>query len=153
MKKISVIKAVILVLIYGLTLPISVLFFHLLPYILKNDTNIEIQSFVLRLIQEPLKALQSVSMGEFSLLFFASQLLILLLIAVYLNPKKKKEYEVVGKTNPVHGSAYWGEESELRTPTDVHLVHFKKMKKEIKKSMGGGVINGIIAKLQRKYDL
>lgn len=70
--------------------------------------------------------------------FFIVQIIVLIILFVFLHPTKRQPFEVVGKTNPVHGSAYWGEESEINAPKNVHLIPEKSMKSILEKSMRRG---------------
>ena len=127
-KKQEQVKLIILVILYLLLLPVTLIVFKLLPYILANDTNIELSTFVTTILKHPINTFLEIIV----------QIIVLIVLFVFLHPTKRQPFEVVGKTNPVHGSAYWGEESEINAPKNVHLIPEKSMKKILEKSMRRG---------------
>ena len=136
-KKLEQVKGIILVILYCLALPITMIGFKLLPYIIANDTTIDLKSFVGTILTHPFQTFLEIYQSNYRLAFFIVQFIVLIVLYVFLHPTKRQPYEVVGKTNPVHGSAYWGEESELEVPEKVHLISQGAMKKILKESMKG----------------
>jgi len=136
-KKLEQVKGVILVILYCLILPITMIGFKLLPYIIAVDTTIDLKSFVGTILTHPFQTFLEICQSNYLLAFLIVQLIVLIVLYVFLHPTKRQPFEVVGKTNPVHGSAYWGEESELQAPEKVHLIPQSAMKKILKESMKG----------------
>src|SRR5574337_486469 len=101
-KKQVLIKMIILAILYFLLLPVTLIVFKLIPYIIP---------------------------------FLIVQVIVLIALYIFLNPVKRQPFEVVGKTNPVHGSAYWGEENEINAPQSVHLISEKSMKSILEQSI------------------
>ncbi|BDD38924.1 TPA: hypothetical protein U4T52_002174 [Streptococcus agalactiae] len=109
-----------------------------LPFIIANDTNIELSTFVTTILKHPINTFLEIIQSTYMIPFFIVQIIVLIVLFVFLHPTKRQPFEVVGKTNPVHGSAYWGEESEINAPKNVHLIPEKSMKKILEKSMRRG---------------
>ncbi|HGA0805339.1 TPA: hypothetical protein ACGQOD_002194, partial [Streptococcus agalactiae] len=99
-----------------------------LPFIIANDTNIELSTFVTTILKHPINTFLEIIQSTYMIPFFIVQIIVLIVLFVFLHPTKRQPFEVVGKTNPVHGSAYWGEESEINAPKNVHLIPEKSMK-------------------------
>lgn len=137
-KKQEQVKLIILVILYLLLLPVTLIAFKLLPYIIANDTNIELSTFVTTILKHPVNTFLEIVQSNYMIPFFIVQIIVLIILFVFLHPTKRKAFEVVGKTNPVHGSAYWGEESEINAPKNVHLIPEKSMKSILEKSMRRG---------------
>lgn len=137
-KKQQQVKLIILVILYLLLLPVTLIVFKLLPFIIANDTNIELSTFVTTILKHPINTFLEIIQSTYMIPFFIVQIIVLIILFVFLHPTKRQPFEVVGKTNPVHGSAYWGEESEINAPKNVHLIPEKSMKKILEKSMRRG---------------
>lgn len=137
-KKQEQVKLIILVILYLLLLPVTLIVFKLLPYIIANDTNIELSTFVTSILKHPVTTFLEIIQSTYMIPFFIVQIIILIILFVFLHPTKRQPFEIVGKTSPVHGSAYWGEESEINAPKNVHLIPEKSMKKILEKSMRRG---------------
>lgn len=137
MKKQNKVKTVSLLIFYVLIYPVTVLIFKLLPYILANDTNIELKSFTQNILTNIFGASQEILTSDFKGLFLITQVVLIFALYRFLNPKKRQPYEVVGKTNPVQGGAFWGEEKELDALNQIHLVKEKSVKKHLLDSMKG----------------
>lgn len=135
-KKIIFIKFIILSVFYLLIFPITLILFKLIPYIIANDNNIDLENFSFNILKHQIKTLVEITQSHYVLPFIITQAIILLVLFLFINQKKRKPFEVVGKTNPVHGSAYWGEQKEINAPKDVHLVSEKKMKEILKETIG-----------------
>lgn len=134
-RKQEFVKVVILVGLYLLLLPVILIAFKLLPYIIANDITIELGAFVTGILKNPIPSLLEIVHSTYRLPFFIVQMLVFISLFVFLHPTKRQPFEVVGKTNPVHGSAYWGEQEELDTSTKVQLIPESAMKQRLKKSM------------------
>jgi|SRR5699024_6058619 len=137
MKKQNKVKTVSLLIFYVLIYPVTVLIFKLLPYILANDTNVELKSFTQNILTNIFGASQEILMSDFKGLFVITQVILIFALYRFLNPKKRQPYEVVGKNNPVQGGAFWGEEKELDALNQIHLVKEKSVKKHLLESMKG----------------
>ena len=137
MKKQNKVKTVSLLIFYVLIYPVTVLIFKLLPYILANDTNVELKSFTQNILTNIFGASQEILMSDFKGLFVITQVILIFALYRFLNPKKRQPYEVVGKNNPVQGGAFWGEEKELDALNQIHLVKEKSVKKHLLDSMKG----------------
>ncbi|ELB18095.1 hypothetical protein [Enterococcus faecium] len=137
-KKQEQVKLIVLVILYLLLLPVTLIVFKLLPFIIANDTNIELSTFVTTILKHPINTFLEIIQSNYMIPFFIVQIIVLIILFVFLHPTKRQSFEVVGKTNPVHGSAYWGEESEINAPKNVHLIPEKSMKKILEKSMRRG---------------
>jgi len=137
MKKQNKVKTVSLLIFYVLIYPVTVLIFKLLPYILADDTNIELKSFTTNILTNIFGASQEILTSDFKGLFLITQVVLIFALYRFLNPKKRQPYEVVGKTNPVQGGAFWGKEKELDTLNQIHLVKEKSVKKHLLDSMKG----------------
>lgn len=107
-KKQEQVKLIILVILYLLLLPVTLIVFKLLPYIIANDTNIELSTFVTTILKHPINTFLEIIQSNYMIPFFIVQIIVLIVLFVFLHPTKRQPFEVVGKTNPVHGSAYWG---------------------------------------------
>ncbi len=116
-----------------------------LPFIIANDTNIELSTFVTTILKHPINTFLEIIQSTYMIPFFIVQIIVLIVLFVFLHPTKRQPFEVVGKTNPVHGSAYWGEESEINAPKNVHLIPEKSMKKILEKSMRRGKMTSLLA--------
>lgn len=137
-KKQEQVKLIILFILYLLLLPVILIVFKLLPYIIRNDTNIQINTFVIDILKHPIVTFIEIMQSSYLIPFIVVQLIVLIALFIFLHPTKRQPFEVVGKTNPVHGSAYWGEETEINAPQNVHLIDDKSMKKILKQSMRRG---------------
>lgn len=136
-KKVEIIKMFMLVLFYIVLYPVTLISFKLFPYIKTNDTNIEIGSFIMNIVQKPITTTKEIIGSNMMIAFIIVQIIVLLVLFMFLHPKKRNPYEVVGKTNPVQGGAYWGEESEINAPKNVHLIDESAIRKVLKRSMRG----------------
>ncbi len=112
-KKQEQVKLIILVILYLLLLPVTLIVFKLLPYIIANDTNIELSTFVTTILKHPINTFLEIVQSNYMIPFFIVQIIVLIILFVFLHPTKRKPFEVIGKTNPVHGSAYWGKNLKL----------------------------------------
>ena len=137
-KKQEQVKLIILVILYLLLLPVTLIVFKLLPFIIANDTNIELSTFVTTILKHPINTFLEIIQSTYMIPFFIVQIIVLIVLFVFLHPTKRQPFEVVVKTNPVHGSAYWGEESKINAPKNVHLIPEKSMKSILEKSMRRG---------------
>lgn len=137
MKKQSRIKWLILGIIYLLVFPVTLIVIKLVPYVIANNTNLKLQVFALAILRHPLATLLGIMHSNYALPFLLLQILIVIMLYIFLHPNKHEPFEVVGRTNPVHGSSYWGKETELNDPEDFHLVQEKSMESILKKSMRG----------------
>lgn len=132
------IKLILLIILFLLLLPVMLIVFKLLPFIIANDTNIKLDTFVLAILKHPIATYTEIVNSSYLIAFIIAQIILIVALYIFLHPTKRKPYEVVGKTNPVHGSAYWGEESEVNAPQSVHLISEKSMKKILTESMRRG---------------
>ena len=134
-KKQVLIKMIILAILYFLLLPVTLIVFKLIPYIIANDTNIDLKNFSINILKHPINSLVEIKQAHYMIPFLIVQIIVLIALYIFLNPVKRQPFEVVGKTNPVHGSAYWGEENEINAPQSVHLISEKSMKSILEQSI------------------
>lgn len=137
-KRIEQIKLAMLIILYALCFPLISIVFKLIPYILANNTDIDLGGFALDILKHPFVNFVDLSTSNYSVSFIVVHLLVLLLLFIFLHPSKREPFTVVGKTTPVHGSSYWGESHELNVPQQVHFINEKDMKKILELSMKEG---------------
>lgn len=136
-KKQEQVKLIILVILYLLLLPVTLIVFKLLPFIIANDTNIELSTFVTTILKHPINTFLEIIQSTYMIPFFIVQIIVLIVLFVFLHPTKRQPFEVVGKTNPVHGSAYWGggirnkcTEKRSFDPWKINEKHIRKINEE-----------------------
>ncbi|EME7093647.1 hypothetical protein [Enterococcus hirae] len=121
--------------------PISLIGYQLTPYILE-DKSIDLLAHIQQTLQQPIQKIKEVPDNKYWYVFVIMEIIGLLLLVFYLNPKKEAGYQVVGRTMPVHGSACWGMDKELRSPKNVHFrKSSKRLKRDLEKSMKLGEEN------------
>jgi len=121
--------------------PISLIGYQLTPYILE-DKSIDLLAHIQQTLQQPIQKIKEISDNKYWYVFVIMEIIGLLLLVFYLNPKKEAGYQVVGRTMPVHGSACWGMDKELRSPKNVHFrKSSKRLKRDLEKSMKLGEEN------------
>ncbi|MCU9764284.1 hypothetical protein N4841_09400 [Enterococcus faecalis] len=121
--------------------PISLIGYQLTPYILE-DKSIDLLAHIQQTLQQPIQKIKEIPDNKYWYVFVIMEIIGLLLLVFYLNPKKEAGYQVVGRTMPVHGSACWGMDKELRSPKNVHFrKSSKRLKRDIEKSMKLGEEN------------
>lgn len=136
MKKQKIALTIIRFILYLISLPFSMAVYQLIPYIIKNVTCINIiKPVVLACFQKPISTLIEIAKSQYNWAFLIAQLLIIFIIISITTIQKKQDFEVVGRTNSVHGGSYWGLENELKIPEETHLFKARKFKKIIEKSM------------------
>ena len=106
-KKQEQVKLIVLVILYLLLLPVTLIVFKLLPFILANDTNIELSTFVTTILKHPINTFLEIIQSNYMIPFFIVQIIVLIILFVFLHPTKRQHFEVFGKTTPVHRSSYW----------------------------------------------
>lgn len=121
--------------------PISLIGYQLTPYILE-DKSIDLLAHIQQTLQQPIQKIKEIPDNKYWYVFVIMEIIGLLLLVFYLNPKKEAGYQVVGRTMPVHGSACWGMDKELRSPKNVHFRESsKRLKRDLEKSMKLGEEN------------
>lgn len=121
--------------------PISLIGYQLTPYILE-DKSIDLLAHIQQTLQQPIQKIKEVPDNKYWYVFVIMEIIGLLLLVFYLNPKREAGYQVVGRTMPVHGSACWGMDKELRSPKNVHFrKSSKRLKRDLEKSMKLGEEN------------
>ncbi|EGO8511481.1 hypothetical protein [Enterococcus faecalis] len=121
--------------------PISLIGYQLTPYILE-DKSIDLLAHIQQTLQQPIQKIKEIPDNKYWYVFVIMEIIGLLLLVFYLNPKKEAGYQVVGRTMPVHGSACWGMDKELRSPKNVHFrKSSKRLKRDLEKSMKLGEEN------------
>ncbi|EOS7966684.1 hypothetical protein ACNZ61_002820 [Enterococcus hirae] len=116
--------------LFGLT-PLSLIGYQLTPYIVK-DQSLDLFAHIHQTMQHPIKEIKRIPKHEYWYVFLILEIMGFFLLVFYLNPKKEAGYQVVGRTMPVHGSASWGIDSELRAPKN---VHFRKKKHQLRNDL------------------
>lgn len=119
------------VLYFFLFTPISLIGYQLTPYIIKNQ-KVDLIHLVQNTLQHPIQAIRDIPNHSYWYVFLILELMGFFILFIYLNQKKVTGYQIVGRTMPIHGSASWGIDSELRSPKN---VHFRKSKKQLKKDL------------------
>ncbi|EMF0379788.1 MULTISPECIES: hypothetical protein [Enterococcus] len=121
--------------------PISLIGYQLTPYIIE-DKSIDLLAHIQQTLQQPIQKIKEIPDNKYWYVFVIMEIIGLLLLVFYLNPKKEAGYQVVGRTMPVHGSACWGMDKELRSPKNVHFrKSSKRLKRDLEKSMKLGEEN------------
>ncbi|EMF0527841.1 hypothetical protein ACKO6X_002609 [Enterococcus hirae] len=121
--------------------PISLTGYQLTPYILE-DKSIDLLAHIQQTLQQPIQKIKEIPDNKYWYVFVIMEIIGLLLLVFYLNPKREAGYQVVGRTMPVHGSACWGMDKELRSPKNVHFrKSSKRLKRDLEKSMKLGEEN------------
>ncbi|MBO1103550.1 hypothetical protein [Enterococcus hirae] len=121
--------------------PISLIGYQLTPYILE-DKSIDLLAHIQQTLQQPIQKIKEIPDNKYWYVFVIMEIIGLLLLVFYLNPKREAGYQVVGRTMPVHGSACWGMDKELRSPKNVHFrKSSKRLKRDLEKSMKLGEEN------------
>ncbi|EKL7558393.1 hypothetical protein PSN82_002010 [Enterococcus faecalis] len=121
--------------------PISLIGYQLTPYILE-DKSIDLLAHIQQTLQQPIQKIKEIPDNKYWYVFVIMEIIGLLLLVFYLNPKREAGYQVVGRTMPVHGSACWGIDKELRSPKNVHFrKSSKRLKRDLEKSMKLGEEN------------
>ncbi|MGV1140132.1 hypothetical protein ACV6EA_15615 [Enterococcus hirae] len=141
-KERSGIKWVLFIVLYLLFFtPISLIGYQLTPYILE-DKSIDLLAHIQHTLQQPIQKIKEIPDNKYWYVFVIMEIIGLLLLVFYLNPKREAGYQVVGRTMPVHGSACWGMDKELRSPKNVHFrKSSKRLKRDLEKSMKLGEEN------------
>lgn len=141
-KERSGIKWVLFIVLYFFFFtPISLIGYQLTPYILE-DKSIDLLAHIQQTLQQPIQKIKEIPDNKYWYVFVIMEIIGLLLLVFYLNPKKEAGYQVVGRTMPVHGSACWGMDKELRSPKNVHFrKSSKRLKRDLEKSMKLGEEN------------
>ncbi|NBA38124.1 hypothetical protein GVK96_01135 [Enterococcus hirae] len=115
--------------------PISLIGYQLTPYIIE-DKKINLLAHIQETCLHPIQKMKEIPDNPYWYVFVIMELIGLVLSLFYLNPKREAGYQVVGRTIPVHGSASWGTDRELREPENVHFrKKAKQLKKDLEKSM------------------
>lgn len=121
--------------------PISLIGYQLTPYIIE-DKSIDLLAHIQQTLQQPIQKIKEIPDNKYWYVFVIMEITGLLLLVFYLNPKREAGYQVVGRTMPVHGSACWGMDKELRSPKNVHFrKSSKRLKRDLEKSMKLGEEN------------
>ena len=121
--------------------PISLIGYQLTPYILE-DKSIDLLAHIQQTLQQPIQKIKEIPDNKYWYVFVIMEIIGLLLLVFYLNPKKEAGDQVVGRTMPGHGSACWGMDKELRSPKNVHFrKSSKRLKRDLEKSMKLGEEN------------
>ncbi|EOA8321453.1 hypothetical protein ACIMQ0_002796 [Enterococcus faecalis] len=121
--------------------PISLIGYQLTPYIIE-DKSIDLLAHIQQTLQQPIQKIKEIPDNKYWYVFVIMEITGLLLLVFYLNPKREAGYQVVGRTMPVHGSACWGIDKELRSPKNVHFRKSSKcLKRDLEKSMKLGEEN------------
>ncbi|EJG4482223.1 hypothetical protein M9726_002154 [Enterococcus faecalis] len=121
--------------------PISLIGYQLTPYIIE-DKSIDLLAHIQQTLQQPIQKIKEIPDNKYWYVFVIMEITGLLLLVFYLNPKREAGYQVVGRTMPVHGSACWGIDKELRSPKNVHFrKSSKRLKRDLEKSMKLGEEN------------
>lgn len=121
--------------------PISLIGYQLTPYIIE-DKSIDLLAHIQQTLQQPIQKIKEIPDNKYWYVFVIMEIIGLLLLVFYLNPKREAGYQVVGRTMPVHGSACWGMDKELRSPKNVHFrKSSKRLKRDLEKSMKLGEEN------------
>ncbi|EKJ5046610.1 hypothetical protein PGJ43_002581 [Enterococcus faecalis] len=121
--------------------PISLIGYQLTPYIIE-DKSIDLLAHIQQTLQQPIQKIKEIPDNKYWYVFVIMEIIWLLLLVFYLNPKREAGYQVVGRTMPVHGSACWGMDKELRSPKNVHFrKSSKRLKRDLEKSMKLGEEN------------
>lgn len=121
--------------------PISLIGYQLTPYIIE-DKSIDLLAHIQQTLQQPIQKIKEIPDNKYWYVFVIMEIIGLLLLVFYLNPKREAGYQVVGRTMPVHGSACWGIDKELRSPKNVHFrKSSKRLKRDLEKSMKLGEEN------------
>ncbi|EGO8546013.1 hypothetical protein EJX05_05810 [Enterococcus faecalis] len=141
-KERSGIKWLLFIVLYLLFFtPISLIGYQLTPYILE-DKSIDLLAHIQQTLQQPIQKIKEIPDNKYWYVFVIMEIIGLLLLVLYLNPKREAGYQVVGRTMPVHGSACWGIDKELRSPKNVHFrKSSKRLKRDLEKSMKLGEEN------------
>ncbi|OTN99180.1 hypothetical protein A5804_000666 [Enterococcus faecium] len=141
-KERSGIKWLLFIVLYLLFFtPISLIGYQLTPYILE-DKSIDLLAHIQQTLQQPIQKIKEIPDNKYWYVFVIMEIIGLLLLVFYLNPKREAGYQVVGRTMPVHGSACWGIDKELRSPKNVHFrKSSKRLKRDLEKSMKLGEEN------------
>lgn len=141
-KERSGIKWVLFIVLYFFFFtPISLIGYQLTPYIIE-DKSIDLLAHIQQTLQQPIQKIKEIPDNKYWYVFVIMEIIGLLLLVFYLNPKKEAGYQVVGRTMPVHGSACWGMDKELRSPKNVHFrKSSKRLKRDLEKSMKLGEEN------------
>ncbi len=85
-KKQEQVKLIILVILYLLLLPVTLIVFKLLPYIIANDTNIELSTFVTTILKHPINTFLEIIQSTYMIPFFIVQIIVLIVLFVFLHP-------------------------------------------------------------------
>lgn len=121
--------------------PISLIGYQLTSYIIE-DKSIDLLAHIQQTLQQPIQKIKEIPDNKYWYVFVIMEIIGLLLLVFYLNPKREAGYQVVGRTMPVHGSACWGMDKELRSPKNVHFrKSSKRLKRDLEKSMKLGEEN------------
>ena len=141
-KERSVIKRVLFFVVYFFFFtPIALVGYQLTPYIIENKS-IDLLVHIQQTFQQPIQKIKEIPNNKYWYVFVFMELIGLLVLILYLNPKRESGYQVVGRTMPVYGSACWGIDKELRSPKNVHFrKSSKRLKRDLEKSMKLGEEN------------
>ena len=88
-KKQEQVKLIILVILYLLLLPVTLIVFKLLPFIIANDTNIELSTFVTTILKHPINTFLEIIQSNYMIPFFIVQIIVLIILFVFLHPTKR----------------------------------------------------------------
>lgn len=117
--------------------PISLIGYQLTPYVIE-DRKIDLIAHIEQTYQHPILKIKEIPTHEYWYVFVIMQLIGLFILIFYLNPKREAGYQVVGRTMPIHGSASWGIDKELRAPKNVRFRKSeKRLRKDLEKSLDG----------------
>ncbi|MGM0229056.1 hypothetical protein IGJ28_001118 [Enterococcus sp. AZ091] len=115
--------------------PISLIGYQLTPYIIE-DKKINLLEHIQETCLHPIQKMKEIPDNPCWYVFVIMELIGLVLLLFYLNPKRESGYQVVGRTMPIHGSACWGIDKELRSPKNVHFrKSSKRLKRDLEKSI------------------
>lgn len=121
--------------------PFSLIGYQLTPYIIE-DKKINLLAHIQQTLQHPIQKITEIPNNKYWYVFVIMELIGLFILIFYLNPKRESGYQVVGRTMPIHGSACWGIDKELRSPKNVHFrKSSKRLKRDLEKSMKVGEEN------------
>ncbi|EAC5437342.1 hypothetical protein B5H47_16170, partial [Listeria monocytogenes] len=79
-KKQEQVKLIILVILYLLLLPVTLIVFKLLPFIIANDTNIELSTFVTTILKHPINTFLEIIQSNYMIPFFIVQIIVLIIL-------------------------------------------------------------------------
>ncbi len=121
--------------------PLALVGYQLTPYIIENKS-IDLLVHIQQTFQQPLQKIKEIPNNKYWYVFVIMEVIGLFILILYLNPKRESGYQVVGRTMPIHGSACWGIDKELRSPKNVHFrKSSKRLKRDLEKSMELGEKN------------